>query len=238
MALTLVFTLCACGKNGESDMDDNEEHAKNNIDDYKAGDYITFGSYEQDGNISNGKEDVEWIILDVKGDKALVISKYVLDAQAYNAEYGDTTWETCTLRQWLNNDFIYSAFSAEEQEKIQTTVVVAEDSQRYGTDAGNDTQDKIFLLSFSEAEKYFDSDEARECKATEYAIDEGCWVNDYADYYGNCDGWWLRSPGVGQFIAAYVECDGCLSEGSMDGVGGLVGDDAYGVRPAMWIELN
>ena len=115
---------------------------------------------------------------------------------------------------------------------------MAEDSQRYGTDAGNDTQDKIFLLSFSEAEKYFDSDEARECKATEYAIDEGCWVNDYADYYGNCDGWWLRSPGAGQFIAACVECDGCLSEGSMDGVGDHVGYDAYGVRPAMWIELD
>ena len=238
MALTLIFTLCACGKDSNSDKEGNGEQAKNNIKGYKVGEYITFGSYEQDGDMSNGKEDVEWIILDIKGDKALVISKYVLDAQAYNAEYGDTTWETCSLRQWLNNEFISLAFSADELEKIQNTTVVAEDNEEYSVEAGNDTQDKIFLLSISEADKYFESDEARECKATQYAIDEGCWVNDYPDYYGNCDSWWLRSPGMAPFVAASVECDGCISDGSIDGVGGHVGHDDYGVRPAMWIELD
>lgn len=234
LTLSLVLALCACGKDNISDKDGKNTQMVNG---YKEGDYITFGSYEQDNNPSNGTEEIKWLILDIEDDKALVISKYALDAQPYHADGGDITWRKCTLRRWLNDDFLNSAFSADEQQKIQITMVVAKDNEECGTDAGDDTQDKIFLLSTSEAENYFDSDEARECKATQYAIDKGCWINDYSDYYGNCD-WWLRSPGMGQFVAASVETDGSLSDGSIDGIGGHVGNDYYAVRPAMWIEME
>ncbi|MDY6017558.1 MAG: TIR domain-containing protein, partial [Oscillospiraceae bacterium] len=75
----------------------------------KAGDYVFFGAYEQDNSASNGKEHIEWLVLEVKDGKALVISKYALDCKQYNTNYTDVTWEACTLRRWLNNDFINAA---------------------------------------------------------------------------------------------------------------------------------
>ena len=82
---------------------------------YKVGDIIKFGHYEQDGNTSNGKEEIEWQVLKVESDRVLMVSKYCLDCKKYNETYTDVTWETCTLRKWLNNDFKKAAFSTEEQ---------------------------------------------------------------------------------------------------------------------------
>lgn len=76
---------------------------------------MSFGKYEQDNNTSNGKEKIEWLVLEVKDGKALVISKYALDCKPYNTSSTNVTWETCSLRNWLNNDFINSAFSATEK---------------------------------------------------------------------------------------------------------------------------
>ncbi len=58
----------------------NKEKLKN----AEVGDYITFGLYEQDNDLSNGKENIEWLILELKDEKALVISKYALDSKPYN----------------------------------------------------------------------------------------------------------------------------------------------------------
>ena len=74
--------------------------------DKKVGHYVSFGKYEQDNNTSNGKEKIEWLVLEVKDGKALVISKYALDCKPYNTSSTNVTWETCSLRNWLNNDFI------------------------------------------------------------------------------------------------------------------------------------
>jgi hypothetical protein len=235
LTLTLVFFLCACENEDIVNQDESKSNdAIENVVEpedisYRVGDYITFGSYEQDNNFDNGAEEIEWLILDIQDGKALVISKYALHAKTYNT-YRDTTWEDCTLRQWLKNDFLNVAFSADEQQKIQFTTVVAEDNEEYGTEAGDNTQDKIFLLSISEAEDYFDSDEARECKATEYAIAEGCWTSTSDDYCGNC-WWWLRSPGCSQSSAAGVNGVGSISDYDVN----------YGfcaIRPAMWIEIE
>ena len=142
------------------------------------GETITFGSYEQDADTSNGKEPIEWRVLDKKNDKALVISKYALDCQPYNETYADVTWETCTLRRLLNSDFVDEAFSAEEQEEIAITTVTADANPDYDTDPGNDTKDKIFLLSIDEVESYFSSDSDRMCAPTQYAISQGVWASD------------------------------------------------------------
>ena len=193
----------------------------------KAGDYVFFGTYEQDNNTSNGKEDVEWLVLEVKDGKALVVSKYALDCKQYNTSSTDVTWETCTLRKWLNNDFINAAFSGYEKAMIPTVTVSADKNPNNSTNPGNATQDQVFLLSITEANKYFGSDSARQCKPTDYAVANGTWESGS----GNC-WWWLRSPGVIQGYAAHVYDDGDVYENGNN----VIGDIA--VRPALWISLE
>ena len=191
--------------------------------------YIIFGAYQQDNNTANGKENIEWLVLEVKDGKALVISKYALDCNQYNTNEKDVTWETCTLRRWLNNDFINAAFSAEEKAMIPTVTVSADKNPRWSTNSGNATQDQVFLLSITEADKYFSSDSARECKPTDFAVANGAYV--YSEN-GNCV-WWLRSPGDDQNYAAFVNCVGEIQEH-----GYYVNYDGRAVRPAMWISIK
>lgn len=204
------------------------EEVWNKIKDVNVGDTYTFGSYEQDNNNSNGKEAIEWQVIAKEGTKILVISKYALDCKEYNTSYTNVTWETCTLRKWLNNEFFSSAFSEEEQAMIPSVTVPADENPYYSTNPGNATQDKVFLLSITEANKYFSPDSARQCKPTEYAVASGVWKSDS----GNC-WWWLRSPGADQHCAASV-----LSTGAIADYGYLVYIGDRAVRPALWIDLN
>ncbi len=198
------------------------------------GSYVTFGAYEQDNNNSNGKEDVEWLVLAKEGNEVLVISKYALDCQQYNTSYTHVTWETCSLREWLNGTFINNAFSAEEQAMIPTVTVSADKNPDYSMDPGNATQDKVFLLSITEANQYFTSDEARKCAPTDYAIAQGADAYDSYKAGGRAAcRWWLRSPGCSQAEAAYVRNDG-----DVYGYSNTVCNDNYAVRPAMWITLD
>lgn len=193
------------------------------------GDTVLFGEYEQDKDISNGKEDIAWLVLEVKDGKALVVSKYALDCKQYNTSNTDVTWETCTLRKWLNNDFINAAFSSYEKAMIPTVTVSAD---KNSTNPGNATQDQVFLLSITEANKYFGSDSARQCKPTDYAFANGAYFNSVN---GNC-WWWLRSPGVTQYSAhsaAYVHSSGGVYESGSD-----VDIGTSAVRPAMWISIK
>lgn len=190
------------------------------------GDTVLFGEYEQDKDISNGKEDIAWLVLEVKDGKALVVSKYALDCKQYNTSNTDVTWETCTLRKWLNNDFINAAFSSYEKAMIPTVTVSAD---KNSTNPGNATQDQVFLLSITEANKYFGSDSARQCKPTDYAVANG----SRESHSGNLCWWWLRSPGSTQDSAAYVYSSGGVIESGND-----VDYNDGAVRPAMWISLK
>ena len=194
----------------------------------KEGDYINFGTYEQDNNASNGEEDIEWLVLEVKDGKALIISKYALDCNRYDANSTSVTWETCTLRKWLNNDFINTAFSDEEKAMIPAVTVSADKNLDYSTTPGNETQDQVFLLSGTEAFNYFNSDIERQCYATDYAVARGVYVASS----GNC-WWWLRSPGGAQNRALRVSYSG-----SARNYGVLVSDYETAIRPALWIDLN
>ena len=206
------------------------QKTKDQLKNIKVGSHINFGAYEQDNNTSNDKEYVEWLVLEIKDGKALVISKYALDCKQYNTSYTDVTWETSTLRKWLNNDFLNSAFSADEKAMIPTVTVSADENPGYSTNPGKATQDQVFLLSVPDANKYFSSDSARQCKPTDYAVANGVDVNSSN---GNCD-WWLRSPGLYQDRAAIVHDDGDVYEN------GSVVYRYYdlAVRPALWIDLN
>ena len=183
------------------------------------------------GNYKNSE--IEWLVLDKQEDKMLIISKYALDTVPYNEDYESVTWETCTLRKWLNNDFYNSAFNEEEKTKIKSSTVTADANPEYNTDPGNDTTDKVFLLSINEVKKYFSSDEARKCVPTDYAIAQGAWTSDSYKVDGKATcWWWLRSPGYGSDLAAVVIFGGDVGFG-----GSLVNRGSYCVRPALWIEI-
>ncbi len=199
------------------------------------GDIVYFGAYEQDNNTSNGKEDVEWIVLAKENEKALVISKYALDCQRYNTSRAGVIWENCSLRKWMNETFLNKAFSAEEQAQISSANVSADKNPEYSTNPGNSTNDKVFLLSIAEAKKYFTTDESLKCTPTTYAETQGVWTSDsYKTASGKATcGWWLRSPGDGQSSAAIVNYVGSVGYGGM-----YVNRDRVAVRPAMWINLD
>ena len=199
----------------------------------KVGDIVYFGTYEQDNDTSNGKENIEWLVLAKKDNKILVISDKALDCQPYNTSDDYVTWEKCTLREWLNNDFINAAFSDDEKAMIPTVTVSADSNLKYNTNPGNTTKDKVFLLSIVEAEKYFTSDEARMCIPTEYVISNVSTSDEYTkDGKATC--WWrLRSPGALQYYAAEVDFDGDVDEFGID-----VDYDIGGVRPALWISID
>ena len=198
------------------------------------GESVCFGTYEQDNNNSNGKEEIEWVVLAKGSSRILVISKYALDCKPYNTTYTDVTWETCSLRKWLNHEFLNAAFTAEEQKRIPTVTVSADKNPSYNTSPGNATQDKVFLLSISEVNKYFKSDEARKCAPTDYEIAQRAYTS--SSYYSGGKAtcwWWLRSPGGDSNYAAYV-----FLGGSVHSIGSNVDYDSVAVRPALWIDLE
>lgn len=203
----------------------------------KAGDIVHYGSYEQDNDLSNGAEAIEWLVLDKQDGKLLLLSKDALDCKMYNKETGAVTWETCTLRSWLNGEFYNTAFRQTEQERILMTQVKNEDNPEDGTEGGNDTEDKVFLLSIGEVLNYFDPDysaydPARRAKVTEYAKAQDAYVSSFSGYAGN-GWWWLRSPGFRSDFAA-----GVYDDGSVFCFGCSELRDDLVVRPAFWLNLE
>ena len=211
------------------------------------GDVITFGRYAHDTDRSNGTEPIEWIVLDVQDGKVLLLSKYGLYALGYNDTWDECTWETCSLRSWLNDRFLNYAFSAEEQAAILMTAVDNSDSQGYdwslvggeNTPGGNDTQDLVFLLSYAEANRYLDVTVENENNIKSRVSPTAFAVSVGADSLSDCltaDGgpagwWWLRSPGNGNNCAAGVSQEGSLSYTRTYHRQGIV-------RPAIWLDLN
>ena len=207
------------------------------------GGYVTFGSYEQDNNTANGQEPFEWLVLDYDdvNNCALLLSRYGLDAQPYNTEFMSITWDKCTLRAWLNETFLNKAFTAQEQTCITLTNVDNSYSQGYykwRAGGGINTQDKVFLLSYAEANKYLsvtnrDRNNTKSRAApTAYAVKQGAYThssNKTAD--GMASGWWwLRFPGGTQYTATRVSYDGSLDYFSVNSTSSCV-------RPALWINL-
>ena len=196
------------------------------------GSIIRFGRYEQDNDPVNGPEQIEWIVLDVDGTKALVISKDGLFLRAFNDElspYAKITWSNCQLRTWLNETFIQTAFSPDHQSRILLTEVIAETNPVVHTYPGTNTKDKLFLLSMEEANRYFDSDEARRCFGTAFCYAQGA----EKDSDGAC-WWWLRTPGIETSSVTEVVPSGAVFANGFSC--GHVPNLA--VRPAMWIDLD
>ena len=142
------------------------------------GSVVCFGAYEQDNNLENGKETIEWIVLDKTDDSVLVLSVYGLDHQLFH-EGNSATWESCTLRTWLNTTFLEAAFDESEQNLILSSTVTADENPEHGWSQGADTVDQLFLLSVLEVQKYMPSLSDRLCKPTPYAESRG--ADAYSD---------------------------------------------------------
>ncbi len=206
----------------------------------KVGDIVVFGSYEQDGDTSNGKEPLEWLVLADNGGSLLVITLYAIEHMQFHSSLKKVTWETSAMRAWLNSDFISAAFSSEESSKINLSPVIAEKNPNYpNSPAGNDTEDKMFLLNVQEVNLYFKDSASRKCAPTQAVISSSSvfTISNKAWYSNNnylCS-WWLRSPGMYRdTYVSYVDHGGSASGG---GQVYLTGTDLC-VRPAMWITVG
>lgn len=212
---------------------DSREQAKNLLKDHpdiaQVGDIIRLGEYEQDNKTSNGKEELEWKVLEKdENGNMLVISLHAIDCRRYHSSVEQVSWETSEIRKWLNNDFITTAFTDSQKSKIKTVTIKNTDNSDYKTDGGNDTKDKVFLLSIDEAKQYMPSVLERICLATAYAEAQG---SELESLTKACR-WWLRSPGAVLYNASFVKIDGFILQ-----YGSSASLDKCSVRPAMWVDF-
>ena len=201
--------------------------------DLRVGDKLRYGAFPQG---SKGEiQPLMWRVLAVEKDKALIITEQLIDTMQYNSFSDDITWEQCSLRFWLNNTFITSAFGGSLPRRVMVTTNDNPDNPKHGTEGGAPTEDKVFLLSVEEAEKYFKDNADRMAGVTEYAQKQGAWVsNDYLLPNGEKAGlWWLRSPGYISHTASRV-----LINGDINSHGGSIVRENVAVRPAMWISTT
>ena len=209
----------------------------------EVGDIIEFGGYE-------------WRVLEVRGNRALILSENILEWKTYQTDGKSVTWETCDLRHYLNDDF-YNSFTTAERNRIEETRITNSDNPWYGTSGGSDTNDMVFLLSLDEVVRYFgDSGELRSGGSNSYRISDqydsariayihsdwdgwsdigssrGNW-EDYLETHGGALSWWLRTPGYYSYNAVSV-----VDDGSVDVAGnGEVYYTYHGIRPALWLNL-
>lgn len=194
-------------------------------------DIIPFGQYPQTAK-GNDKTPIEWIVLDIQDGKALLISRYGLDCQPYHKSKKSITWEKCSLRTWLNKDFLKKAFMKEEQAAILTTEVSNGRDQEV-------TKDQVFLLSTGEANDFFHASSGNYSSGprvapTDYALKKR---KAYIDtFYLTSEGtpagwWWLRQTGTAQNYTYTIQPDGGIHSDSVD-------KKTLVVRPALWVDLH
>ena len=193
------------------------ECIKGMLKDANTGDVVILGSYEQDNNIDNGTEYVEWRVVGEEDGRILLISECALDCKEYAVNNASMNWEQSSLRSWLNNEFFDSAFSSKEQKYILPVEIIKDGDK-----------DKAFLLSDDEINKYMNYDSMRICKPTAYASVNGAYISNN----GGCL-WWLRTAGTDAYSIEYVSGDG-----SVNWYGEKVNTKYIAVRPAIWIDLK
>ena len=194
--------------------------------DVKAGSTVLFGTYKYMPYMDDVRP-VEWEVLERDGNKALLISKYVLDCAKFHENDDLTFWGKSTLRGWLNNEFYDEVFSKAEKKAIDQVPNTpgVEDTGNLGN---NDTKDRVFLLSAKELAEYFNDSTSRQCEGTDLAV---TYLNGIRSYIRICN-WWLRSTDQFGMNAMYVN-----AEGQCEAYGAAKTTEGIGIRPAIWIDL-
>ncbi len=226
--LLSAFSGCSGLESGNAptlDLNYNTADAYDPAKEYVPGDRFIFGSYEQDNNVENGKEKIQWIVLSAERGRFLVVSEFGLDYMQYNTERSfDIEWADCDLRRWLNSDFLNEAFSDEELELVCSAPIINHGVFGYE----KNTTDSVFCLGLDEAPGLFISTADLICQPTEYALSR----NGNTTLNGSRNHWWLRD-GNSSPNALYVKTDG-----TMDDHGISVDTKAVCVRPAIYISRS
>ncbi len=192
------------------------------------GDFVEFGNYQIE--VKDSKTPIKWLVLDDSNNELLLISHFALSCKQYHNEMKSVTWESSTLRKWLNTEFINDAFSKQEQDKIIISELSNDSNKQYSTTGGNNTRDRVFCLSANEYLKYFnDRSEEKRCHLSPL-------LRSKYSIYNFCDfcNWWLRTPGYDQIDALITIFN---SPGFINYKGVHVVDNYY-VRPALRIKCN
>lgn len=195
----------------------------------EAGDIVLIGSYEQDNNLENGPEPLEWIVLEVQPGKAWLMTKYCIDQAIFYPQRVSMYWGASDLRKWLNGDFISETFTPAEQDVILTTVV-KNDNPHGVKGAGADTEDRVYLLSKSEVLHFMPECPDRVAYPTEYAKTKGITLSKET---GSCR-WWTRTPGARVMDMCGMRLDGRISAYGMQDVDWPTNT----IRPVMWVRVG
>lgn len=210
-------------------------------------------------------EPIKWRVLNANRSQVLLQADQILDNQQYNRDWDRewiaVTWETCSMRSWLNgygaeqnlvkidyrdDNFLYDAFDYDQRQAIQITEVKNDDNIKHGTEGGENTKDRLFLLSekdmygtekalsYGFAENCNARDEGRRKKSSVYAKARGIWNSVGEDYTGNCF-WWLRTPGYYAYDALSVTHNGSVNQ---NGYGLATDHLTYGMCPALNLSLS
>lgn len=199
------------------------------VESFSAGDRLRFGSYEQDKDLNNGREPIEWIVLERSGTQLTLLSLRCLDTQPFHADGGRAGWADSELRAWLNGDFVDSAFDEAQRAALIEAAIDNPANPVSGVGEEETTVDRIWLLSMQELERYFPADAASAAAcATPYAVSRGAFQQEESK---NC-WWWLRTGGKDPEHAAYV-----YSTGQVAVNGGRLASEGGGLRPVLRIDL-
>lgn len=204
---------------------------------YSIGDYVTLGHYPQTEEGTDNTP-IEWLVLDIDDGKALLLCRYGMDAKPLFSVPSQTIWKDSGLRAWLNNEFINMAFAESEKAAIAETTVIngkSEVYRGYVSNGGEDTLDKIFILSYDEVHEYLGVSVGgghfiANAAPTRFAKKAG--VSIARDLYNTpMATWWLRTPSYMSKKAVCVDEYGSITDESVDCT-------SIAVRPAMWISLE
>ena len=226
LLVLFLFFLLAVGSSDSSETPEESTtitYEEDETFDYKAYEesFVLFGKYEQDNNIENGTEDIEWCVIATDGEYSLLFSRYILDYQAFNdtvvAEA--TGWENSSLRSWLNNDFYSSAFSDQEQSNIKNSEV---QDFKADNELGGTTYDNVFILNLDQLDKYVKDDYYRGTYATDYARN----TQEYS-----ASTYWLINSYSSDLYKYAINSSGENENNPR------VNEDE-GVRPAIWVKTD
>ena len=178
------------------------------------------------------REPIEWRVLEVAEDTILLLADEVLTVSEYYSGKSWDTWENSVVREVLNNAYYFNYFSPLERRQIADTHLV-NDSGRClfvkNIAGGNDTIDKVFVLSVAEVKKYMRTWNSRRAFPADHFI--GVWAGDF-DSFIKSVAYWVRNPGVDPWHGKTVtKC------------GNFNGQEFYvshlcGVRPALRLKRD
>ncbi len=229
------------------------------LKDAKIGDIVQMGTYEQDGDAET-EDPICWDVLDKDGDAVLLISHDVIAYQRFSDSRKCVIWEDSEIRTWLNQEFYAEAFDETEQASIRETTLENPSTVGFAAhvDPSGDvqvresrpnTKDKIFLLSWKEAEQYYGNRltdasilgrrpsravlQKRKAIFTDLIIEELPAMYPYSRHLP--DGterlpWMLRSTGMKDYTIFVIGYEGKWDQDYPDSYNG--------VRPVMWVNVG